>query len=408
MFNKYKQRITELESQLNKFTQYKDEQDYLYQLKAEQNKLLDEIGILKKTISDYQNKAKVAKDLMNKYKDEQDKALRVLNNTNDEIWRYFSCYSTENFLMDEYTSEYIKDELDSVISKQKAWQQWNDVVRMDDFDYDMSFDNLCKLLETLRWFIGASFNGACDKAINKMKYNGLKKTQQKILSIRSEYTKKLKFIKFTISDDYVEFKLQEAQLVHDFLAKKNEEKEEIRRQREIIKEQERVEREIEQKELKLEAEMKQAYKAEDDKRVAELQTQIDALEEKKTHPKAGWVYVISNPDEKEGIVKIGITRRDDPLVRVRELGDASHSFAFDVHGLFFAEDCFKLEADLHRYFADRRVNQLKPHREHFYCTLDEVADAFEHFGYHIDLNHHVINEDYIESKNILKNRGIFI
>jgi hypothetical protein len=44
------------------------------------------------------------------------------------------------------------------------------------------------------------------------------------------------------------------------------------------------------------------------------------------------VYIISNlgsfgPD----VVKIGMTRRLDPMDRVRELGDASVPFGFDVH-----------------------------------------------------------------------------
>lgn len=408
MFNKHKQRISELEAKLSKFEKYKDEQDYVNRLNKEKIDLSRSLEVLKDEITQAQQKAKVAKDLMIKYQQEQQSALRVLQETNDEIWREFSCYKTESFLNDEYTSTDIKAELDHVITCQHDWQKFNDVIKTDDNFYELSFDQKCKLIDTLRWFVGASFNGACDKVISKMRYKGLEKTQQKILSIVKDYQRRLRYVNLIVDNNYINYKLQEAQLVHDFLVRQQEGKEEIRRQREIIKEQERIEHEIEQKELELEKQMKAAYKAEDSDKVNELQEQINILEEKKSHPKAGWVYVISNPDEKEGIVKIGITRRDDPLVRVRELGDASHSFAFDVHGLFFTEDCFKLEADLHRYFADRRVNQLKPHREHFYCTLDEVSDAFEHFGYHIDLNHHVINEDYIESKNILKNRGIFI
>ena len=34
------------------------------------------------------------------------------------------------------------------------------------------------------------------------------------------------------------------------------------------------------------------------------------------------------------MVKIGMTRRLDPMDRVRELGDASVPFGFDVHALF--------------------------------------------------------------------------
>ena len=38
----------------------------------------------------------------------------------------------------------------------------------------------------------------------------------------------------------------------------------------------------------------------------------------------------------ESIVKVGLTRRLEPLDRIRELGDASVPFRFDVHAHFFS------------------------------------------------------------------------
>jgi hypothetical protein len=47
--------------------------------------------------------------------------------------------------------------------------------------------------------------------------------------------------------------------------------------------------------------------------------------------KVGHIYVVSNIGSfGEDIYKIGMTRRLDPLDRVRELGDASVPFHFDV------------------------------------------------------------------------------
>jgi hypothetical protein len=48
---------------------------------------------------------------------------------------------------------------------------------------------------------------------------------------------------------------------------------------------------------------------------------------------------------------MGMTRRVDPTERIRELGDASVPFGFDVHALFFTEDALGVEAELHRTFA---------------------------------------------------------
>jgi hypothetical protein len=61
----------------------------------------------------------------------------------------------------------------------------------------------------------------------------------------------------------------------------------------------------------------------------------------------GYVYIISNIGSfGEDVYKIGLTRRLEPLVRVKELGDASVPFSFDVHGMIFSEDAPTLERTL--------------------------------------------------------------
>jgi len=77
-----------------------------------------------------------------------------------------------------------------------------------------------------------------------------------------------------------------------------------------------------------------------------LLAQIDALQQQLTQAqqlkqraisqaqltRSGHVYVISNIGSfGEDVYKIGMTRRLDPLDRVKELGDASVPFQFDVH-----------------------------------------------------------------------------
>ncbi len=88
------------------------------------------------------------------------------------------------------------------------------------------------------------------------------------------------------------------------------------------------------------------------------------------------LYVISNIGSfGEGVYKIGMTRRLEPDDRIKELGDASVPFSFDVHAFIRSKDAPKLEKDLHRRFADRRVNLVNERKEFFYITLDEVARA---------------------------------
>jgi hypothetical protein len=61
--------------------------------------------------------------------------------------------------------------------------------------------------------------------------------------------------------------------------------------------------------------------------------------------------------------------------RVRELGDASVPFRYDVHAMFFSEDAITLENELHKTFADRRVNFVNERREFFFASPAEVRGA---------------------------------
>ncbi|HWS31912.1 MAG TPA: GIY-YIG nuclease family protein [Actinoplanes sp.] len=92
--------------------------------------------------------------------------------------------------------------------------------------------------------------------------------------------------------------------------------------------------------------------------------------------RAGYVYVLSNLGAfGEHMITIGMTRRLDPMNRVRELGDGSVPFGFDVHAMFFADDAAGIEAQMHARFAARRVNRVDQRREFFYAT---PAEAKQH------------------------------
>ena len=89
--------------------------------------------------------------------------------------------------------------------------------------------------------------------------------------------------------------------------------------------------------------------------------------------RAGYVYVISNVGSfGDSVIKVGMTRRQDPRDRVRELSDASVPFNFDVHALFFSADAVGIETKMHQLLADRRVNRVNRRREFFYATASEA------------------------------------
>ncbi len=95
----------------------------------------------------------------------------------------------------------------------------------------------------------------------------------------------------------------------------------------------------------------------------------------------GHVYVISNIGSfGEQVFKIGMTRRLEPLDRVKELGDASVPFEFDVHAMIYSEDAPALEKQLHREFELQSVNRINPRKEFFKLPLKQIREAVEDFG----------------------------
>lgn len=107
--------------------------------------------------------------------------------------------------------------------------------------------------------------------------------------------------------------------------------------------------------------------------LAEVNDGIEKVNALAANSRMGHVYVISNIGAfGADVVKIGMTRRMDPNDRVRELGDASVPFRFDVHAMIFSDDAVGLETALHHAFEPFRVNKVNAHREFFRVTPEMV------------------------------------
>ena len=135
---------------------------------------------------------------------------------------------------------------------------------------------------------------------------------------------------------------------------------------------------------KADAEQKAAFEAQ----LAELAEKLRRAEEKSQRAlsmaqqtRVGHVYVISNIGSfGENVYKIGMTRRLEPLDRVRELGDASVPFEFDVHAMIYSEDAPKLEKSLHGHFMRAQVNKVNPRKEFFRVGINEIMAHVEASG----------------------------
>jgi len=58
--------------------------------------------------------------------------------------------------------------------------------------------------------------------------------------------------------------------------------------------------------------------------------------------------------------------------RIRELGDASVPFNFDVHAIIFSDDAPKLEKALHHAFEKNKLNRINTRQEFFQANLEDI------------------------------------
>ena len=115
-------------------------------------------------------------------------------------------------------------------------------------------------------------------------------------------------------------------------------------------------------------------------KISEIQDKLKDIESSKENvlqreqnTRAGFVYIISNIGAfGEGVFKIGMTRRLEPMDRISELSSASVPFPFDVHALIFSDDAPGLENILHQHFDKVRVNKVNPRKEFFKIDLEEI------------------------------------
>lgn len=143
------------------------------------------------------------------------------------------------------------------------------------------------------------------------------------------------------------------------------------------------------------------YQEELDRLKAELEEAHQKFERAKSREqetKQGHVYVISNIGSfGEDVLKIGMTRRMEPMDRVKELGDASVPFTFDVHALIESDDAPNLESTLHKVFDNKRVNKVNRRKEYFNVNLDEIEQELQKLEINALINKVASADEYYQS-----------
>ena len=126
---------------------------------------------------------------------------------------------------------------------------------------------------------------------------------------------------------------------------------------------------------------------------------FEGLVLKRQNGKARNVYIISNLGSfGENIFKVGMTRRLEPMDRVKELSDASVPFMFDVHSFIFSDDAVALEQKLHSILEKNRVNKINLRKEFFNVSIDELEKIVTEIDPTAEFNKTMIAEEYRQSQ----------
>lgn len=250
-------------------------------------------------------------------------------------------------------------------------------------------------------FVLDAFNGKIDSTLSKIKHNNYGKLSQEIKdAFQLVNYNGSAFRSAKITDIYLQARLNELKwgvAVNEIML---EEKEEQRRIKEQLREEEKARREYERAIKEAEKEEKTIQQAIDkatkelmlageeqrlalEQKLAELQMKFEEAEAKNQRAismaqqtRSGHVYVISNIGSfGEDVYKIGMTRRLEPLDRVRELGDASVPFAFDVHAMIYSDDAPSLENHLHKVFNEKQVNKVNSRKEFFKVGIKDIKST---------------------------------
>lgn len=270
-----------------------------------------------------------------------------------------------------------------------------------------------------------AFNVECDNLILKATYRNVSSTNNKIVRLHKRIEDFLEPKQAHINIGYLQLKVDELIIVHEFNEKTRRENEEQNAIKAKMREEERARKEYEAAQKTAEEEKTRYEEAlagarselinSKDSSSVKLYSKIKELEAKlkdaeikneravsmAQQTSRGFVSIVSNIGSfGEDVYKIGLTRRLEPLDRIKELGNASVPFAFDVHAMIFSEDAPSLETTLHRQFDSKRINKANKRKEFFKVGLDEIESFCSRNDINIQLTKMADAREYYETLTI--------
>lgn len=328
------------------------------------------------------------------------------------------------YLMNGPVSSKIKAKLEKVKDKQKSLILKGKAYKITSF---ISWNNNLASGKAMQKrhakFLLIAFNAEVDNLISNTSAKNFTSNAKKIEKWFDQVNKNGQDSCIMLSRDLLFLRLEEQRYVFEHKYKKEMELEEQRYMRETLREEAKVKREIEKfvierekEEKSYQKDLKQALltietasQEQIDKltlHIEELKLKLSRATEEKERAlsmaqltRSGYVYIISNKGSfGQNVYKIGMTRRLEPLDRVRELSGASVPFYYDVHALIPSDDAPSLENKLHNKFAAKRVNKVNQRREFFRLSPEDIENALKEFvEEEVNIIHDVVSDQYEET-----------
>lgn len=384
------------EAQAMKKEAEKKEQDVIYQYSIisdredDLNKREQVITKKEKQVQELDGKISKLQDNVDVLSAERDRLdYEILGKYNESLLSVYPSNIISN--LEDTSSSELKNQLSMLKIEEKEYITTPDAIKIPSELTARDANNLKKK-------ILIPLDSEISGLLNKLTISNIDSIRERIVKTFDKINKLFRTESAVLSKGLLEYKLKELELNYSYLIKVNDEKEQQRAIKEQMVEEEKVRREIEREKKRIDKEERQfsseitklmayLHKTTSDvekelyaDKIKELEEKLKELEitkqnvlQRELNTRAGYVYVISNIGSfGEDIYKIGMTRRLEPMDRIKELSSASVPFEFDVHAMIFSENAPTLETQLHTHFRSNEVNKVNSRKEFFKVSLDEI------------------------------------
>ncbi|SHM76997.1 protein of unknown function [Anaerosporobacter mobilis DSM 15930] len=379
----------------------------------------------------YERKEQINKEFKS-YTDEVTKQkselMQEFNKLQEEKDSLNTSLLIEHYNISDYdgiTSEECKNKLSILKSEEQ------ELLKSDEYVMISSSGSKQEINNNIKQIIRC-LNSECDNILINISTKNIDAMRNKISKCYESLNKIFMVDGVQLSRKVLEYKLDELNLVYTYELKKEQEREQQKAIKEQMVEEEKVRREIEKQKAKIEKDQtqfsneitklmtylqksqndieKQLYvdKIKDlEEKLKELEQEKEMVLEREANARAGFVYVISNIGSfGEDVYKIGMTRRLEPMDRIKELSSASVPFEFDVHAMIFSENAPELENALHKHFEQQSVNRVNLRKEFFKVSIDEIEDIVKaNYNNTVEFTRIPVAKEYHQTLSIIESES---